>query len=184
MRIDKKSHKKVIIISVIAALILAAAGFAGYYYLYRNDTKHSTTGVSLERTPEDKKLEQNLKDNPQQKQQATQTDQPSAPPVDKTTNLQQVNVVLTNTGETNGMVSASGFVSNVVESNGSCSYVFTNGPSSVTKTSTTLTNANSTTCKTVQFNASELGAGTWNVQLKYSSPTSTGSSNTLQVAVS
>lgn len=180
----KKSHKKAIIVSIVLLVIIIAGAVAGYRYMHRNDIKRNSSGISTEQTPQDKKLEQNLNSDPSKKQQATQTDQPTAPTVDKTTNLQQVNVILTNTGETNGMVSASGFVSNVVEANGTCNYVFTNGSRSVTKTSTTLTNASSTTCKTVQFSATELGAGTWSVQLKYNSPTSAGSSNTLEVTVS
>lgn len=181
-----KSNRSKIIISIVAVLLLVAVGVGAYFYLHRhdNDIKRNPNGISTEQTPQDKKLQQDLNNDPSKKQQTTQTDQPPAPTIDKTTNLQQVNVILTNTGESNGMISASGFVSNAVEANGTCSYVFTNGSMSVTKTSTTLTNANSTTCKTIQFSASELSRGTWNVQLKYSSPTSAGSSNTLEVSVS
>ena len=181
---QKKSSKKTILIisSILVLALVAVAG--GYWYIHRGDSKRDVNGVSTERTSQDKELEQKLNSNPEQKQQTTQTDHPAAPSVDKTTSLQQVNVILTNTGETNGFVSASGFVSNAIESTGTCTYVFTNGQKIVEKTSTTLTNSTSTTCKTVKFSASELSAGTWKVQLKYSSPTSTGSSNTLDLVVS
>lgn len=175
---------KVIIASIAAVLLVGGAAVGGLMYSQRNDIKRDPKGVSTERTPQDKQLEQNLNNHPDQKQQTTQTDHPTAPSVDKSTNLQQVNVILTNTGEANGSISASGFVSNAVESTGVCTYVFTSGSKNVEKTSTTLTNSTSTTCKSVQFSASELNSGTWKVQLKYSSPTSTGSSNTLDLVVS
>lgn len=180
------SAKTKLLIGVLAGVLVLAGGAGAYFYLHRhdNDIKRNPQGISVEQTPQDKKLAEELNSDPSKKQQATQTDTPPAPTVDKSTNLQQVNVILTNTGESNGMVSASGFVSNVVESSGTCTYVFTNGQKSIEKTSTTLPNSTSTTCKTVQFNASELSAGTWKVQLKYASPTSAGTSNTLEVTVS
>lgn len=187
MRINNHTpHRTVrnVIVSITILLLIGGATVGVFMYFHRNDITRNPSGMSVEQTPQDKQLEQKLNDNPAQKQQTTQTDHPGAPTVDKTTNLQQVNVILTNTSEANGSVSASGFVSNAVESTGTCTYVFTNGQKSVEKTSTTLTNSTSTTCKTVQFAASELGRGTWKVQLKYTSPTSTGSSNTLEVAVS
>jgi flagellar basal body-associated protein FliL len=187
MRINNhNNHRtaKIVIVSIAAVLLVGSATVGAFMYFHRNDIKRNSNGISTEQTPQDKQLEQNLNNNPDQKQQTTQTDHPAAPSVDKATNFQQVNVILTNTGETNGSVSASGFVSNTVESTGTCKYVFTNGQKSVEKTSTTLTNSTSTTCKTVQFSASELSAGTWKVQLKYSSPTSTGLSNTLDLVVS
>jgi hypothetical protein len=180
---SRNNSKKVVIIVVAIAIILAVIGAAGYFYLHRNDIKRDENGVSIEQTPQDKKQEQDLKDDPTKKQQPTQTDRPTEPTVDQKSQLQQVNVVLTNTGVTNGTVSASGFVSNVIESNGTCKYIFTNGQKTVEKTSTTLTNPTSTTCKTVEFNSSELGTGTWKVKINYSSSASTGVSNELEVTI-
>jgi hypothetical protein len=181
---SKKSYKKTILIIASILVLALAVAIGGYLYMRTGNNKYDSNGISTERTLQDKQLEKKLDSNPDQKQQATQTDHPTTPSVDESTNLQQVNVILTNTGEVDGSVSASGFVSDVVESTGTCTYVFTNGQKTVEKVSNTLTNATSTTCKTVQFSASDLSAGTWEVQLKYSSPTSTGSSNMLNLVVS
>lgn len=169
------------LVTVLALLLLAALGYALYAYLNKDTIKRDADGVSVERTQQDIKLEDELKNDASRKQQATQTDKPSQPAVDEETNLQKANVVLTNTGYMDDLVSASGFVSNIVEQTGSCKYIFTNGERVVEKTSSTLVNSSSTTCKTVEFPRSELGAGSWKVHIIYSSSASYGKSNELEV---
>lgn len=182
---NKRNKTKNIAIISLSILFVLGATFAVYAFIHRNDDeiKRDASGTSIERTPQDKALEENLENNPSDKTDSSQTDTPQAPSVEEGTNLQKVNVVLTNVGETNGTVSASGFVSNAVEVDGKCTYVFTKGQEVYKKESTTLTNANSTTCKTVNFPSSELSSGTWKVDIEYSSAASAGKSNTLEVTV-
>jgi hypothetical protein len=184
MRIQHQTNrrKKVALSALILALVVAGA-FGVYTYLHRDDTKRDSSGTSLERTPQDLKLEEELKNDAAKKEQNTQTDQSTTPTVNQDTNLQQVNVVLTNTGQDNNTISASGFVSNAVEEGGVCKYIFSNGQKTIQKTSTTLVNASSTTCKTIRFDKSELTTGPWKVQIEYISSVSTGKSNILEVDV-
>lgn len=169
------------LVTVLALLLLAALGYALYTHLNKDTIKRDANGVSVERTQQDLKLEEELKNDASRKQQATQTDRPSEPAVDEKTNLQKANVVLTNAGYTDDSVSASGFVSNIVEQTGSCKYVFTSGERVIEKSSGTLVNSSSTTCKTVEFPKSELGAGPWKVHIVYSSDMAYGKSNELEV---
>ena len=132
--------------------------------------------VSLERSESEKEAIEALEDDPSLKTQNNQNDTPAEP--EKTSSgKNEANVLLTNAGISNGTVSASGFVTNLVEDGGDCSYKFTNGSSSVVKTSKTLMNPTSTTCETVSFPASELTSGNWKVVLSYSSSASTGASS-------
>lgn len=185
MRIQSKktwSKKKAAIVALLI-VVVGAGTYSAYVYFHKDDIKRDDKGVSVERTPQDVKLEEELNKDPAKKEQTSQTDHPATPEVNNQTGLQNASVVLTNTGETNGEVSASGFVSNVVEESGTCKYIFTKGDATVEKTSTTLPNANSTTCKTVHFDKSELGVGVWKTALEYNSSTSSGRSNELEVTI-
>lgn len=179
-----KNHKiKVVVIVLLFVVAVLVAALGGYMYIHKDDIKRDANGTSTERTGQDIKLEEDLKSNPENKSNNTQTDTPTAPAVDTETKLQKVNVILTYTGQSGDMVSASGFVSNAIEEGGSCKYVFISDQKTVEKTSTTLANANSTTCKTVRFDKSELAAGLWKVQIEYTSSVSTGKSNILEMNV-
>lgn len=187
----KKSRKKgrksaVIIVSIIAVLL--AGYFATAVFLdlppFNDDSKSSIDSdsseqfVNIQRTESEKQASKNLEENPEQKVQNNQNDTPDSPD-SSNSGKQSVNVLLTNVGVFNGMVSASGMVTNVAEQGGGCSYVFTNGSQTLTKTSSTLTNPTSTTCQTVSFPVSELTIdGTWTVKLHYSSSASEGVSGT------
>lgn len=184
MRIEKSNSKRVKIIStaVVAVVLLGLGVTVWNWYVHKDDIKRDANGVSIERTAQDKKLEEELNKDPGKKE-LVQSDRPEDPSVDSNTNLKSVNVILTNTGMNNDNVTASGFVSNVVESDGTCTFVFTNDQKTLKKQSETLPNPTSTTCKSISFNKSELGSGTWKVQIQYSSSESAGMSNEMELVV-
>jgi hypothetical protein len=64
-------------------------------------------------------------------------------------------------------------VSGVVEDNGTCTFVFTQGSNTITKTSAGVANASTTICALLSpAPSSFLGKGGWNVALNYTSSTS------------
>lgn len=179
-----KSFKKRTVLIVMVLLLLVGV-VVSVIYFNRNDgdIKRDADGISVERTDQDRRLEKSLSDNPEQKSQQTQTDVPVRPKIDQQTQLQRVNAVLTNVRQQADQVNASGFVSNVIEENGNCTYVFTKGETTIEKPSGTLTNASSTTCKTVEFDKNELSPGVWVVHVEYLSPFSSGKSNELELSI-
>jgi hypothetical protein len=71
-----------------------------------------------------------------------------------------------------------GLISGVVEDGGTCTYVFTKGSETITKTSAGVANVSSTNC--VLFNpapSSFLSSGSWVVSLSYTSATTSVKSN-------
>lgn len=66
-------------------------------------------------------------------------------------------------------VSASGYVSGVVEDDGTCVFTFSNGLEEVVAESTGITDARSTSCGTVQVPAESFVRGSWTVTLSYMS---------------
>ena len=180
----KKSYKKTIVITCIVLVTILVISFVGYWYTHKDThIPRDANGVSTQRTPHDLNLEQELIRDLSKKLKAIAADRPVAASIDQSTHKQQANVVLTHIGATERMISASGFISNVVESDGVCIFRFIKGSKSIEKNATTLSNPSSTTCKTVRFSASELGVGTWQVQLDYRSSRSTGVSGILEVTL-
>ena len=187
MNIKNKKNRLVrVILPVVAALVITGLGGTWWYLdssTSKDDVKRDNKGTSLERSNSENTETKNIETDPDAKG-TTGSDAPSAPETNKETGLNKANVILTSTG-TNGdnTVDSSGFVSNVVEDNGKCTFIFTQGAKSVRKDTTTSTNPTSTTCKTVRFDKSELGTGEWSVVLEYTSPTSSGTSNSSKVTL-
>lgn len=177
--------QKIILAALVVGILAIAVGVSAVKRSHNQQmsTSRDKNGISQQRTPQDIALENQLNNDPSRKSGSTQSDRPADPKIDNTTNLQKVNVILTNSNVSGGTVSASGFVSNVVESNGVCTYTFAKQAESIKKTSATLPNATSTTCTTVQFPVSELSSGTWQVSLGYASGASAGDSNVLELVV-
>lgn len=182
-RIKKNSSvkKKLLIVLAVLAILVGvymAVAYVKHIFPFSAQSPTYAPGTHIineNKTGTEKQATSDLKTNPQDKVQNNQTDTPATPSVDTGTGKQQANVVITNASLSGGDVSVSGFVTNVVESDGLCVYTFTNGSSKVIKTTDVLPNATSTTCATTTFPASDLSpSGTWSVVLSYSSPESAG----------
>lgn len=181
---NKKLSKKIIILVLAAILAILTYVLVAKYNQWppfvadaMQTHEPGTEIINMDRTKTEEDATKNLQENPDDKLKNEQVDQPSHPDINTSTGKQSVNVLITNAGVLNGQVSASGFVTNIAENDGSCEYIFEKGSTRVTMKTTTLVNATSTTCKTTTFSASELGErGEWTVILKYTSSTSEGTS--------
>jgi flagellar basal body-associated protein FliL len=186
MKIKTKKSKLKVIIAIVIVLVLAAAAYLAlafykHYPPFMEAQQKTTDGqtVNLERSDAENEKIKDIQDNPESKTKNDQNDTPKPPTQNTSSGKQSVNVLLTNASIINNTVRASGFVTNIVEEGGECTYIFTNGTSTLTKKATTLTNPTSTTCETVTFSPAELPVGgTWKVVLKYSSSKAEGTSNT------
>jgi hypothetical protein len=182
MKINKSRKINLAILATIAVIVLGIgyAGAAYFWHLppFKVASKSYAPGeqvTNLQRSDIEKEATKNLENNPDQKLQNEQTDTPQAPSQTTTNGKQAVNVSLTSVGISNGVINASGMVTNLVEEGGVCTYTFTNANQKVAKISTTSTNPTSTTCTRITFSADELPAsGTWTVQLSYSSAKAEG----------
>ena len=134
--------------------------------------------VSTEKSDQEKQQIEKLDEKPAMKTERSQTDTPVSPTVNTDTQKQNVNVMLTNVGQSidKSTVDASAFITNAVESTGKCTYFFTNKQSSavVKKEVEVMPNPTTTTCKTTRFSSQELSQGIWVVSVEYNSDTSYG----------
>ncbi len=100
--------------------------------------------------------------------------------VEKNSNgLKKANVVLNDPYQTeDGKTIISSTITNVVETDGNCNYIFTNNSTSLTKKTRVLPNAKNTVCEAVVLDKGSLSAGEWKVRLEYKSKASEGVSET------
>jgi len=92
--------------------------------------------------------------------------------------LKRANVVVNEPYEENGNIIISSMITNIVETEGNCVYIFTNDSRSITKKTRVLPNAKNTICEAVVLEKKSLAAGKWKVRLEYKSNYSEGRSET------
>lgn len=190
MKIKKSAKIKQPIIVTIVIVVIVAAGYmlyASYNHLPPFQSSSPLPGdytINQQKSDTEKQQIQKLKDDPSQKVVNQQTDTPSTPAVDPASNKQVASVVITYASIQNETVSVSGFVSNVAEDGGTCTYTFTKDGLDVKKVSSSMSNPTSTTCSTLNFPASQLTSGVWTVKLVYSSTSSYGESSSKDITKS
>lgn len=81
-------------------------------------------------------------------------------------------------------ISANGSVNNVVENGGTCTLTASKGSTVRSISKQSIANATTTACGEMTIPASQLGSGDWVIELKYSSNTASGSSDTQTVHIS
>ena len=112
--------------------------------------------------------------------------QPSDPPAEERPSGGAADVVITYgyVDPTTAAVVVAGYVGNVVEETGTCTLKLTKGATVLEAESTGMADAGSTACGALQIDASQLTAGTWTAVLEYSSPTTSGTSDSMTIEVS
>lgn len=178
------SRKKTFLFVMVGLVLVIGAAIYVQYALKATPRTFDTTkqGVNLERSVSEKAAESALKQNPEQKLENNQSDTPQLPTQPSQSGKIKVNVVLTNAENRKDVINAGGMITDIVESTGVCTYTFSSQGTTVTKTSSTLVNPTSTTCKSISFSAEELSnKGSWTVQLSYASDAYEGTSNEKEI---
>lgn len=194
-KLSKLSRKKIISISLLAAVVVAGSYVAAAYYnkwLPFSDQDKAFTvddqgrGVNPNKTKTEKKDTKNVEDNPDNKSARPNTDVTPQPKTDPQTKKQSVYVLMTSVEQSvdKHTITASGFVTNAVEQDGTCTYVFTLGNRVVKKTTGVIPGPSSTSCQTMRVSRDELGAaGKWTVSIEYNSGRSHGVADGMTVVV-
>jgi len=163
----KKPHKKRLNIKALAIMGIAVLVVGGGVYAYirhRDQPKpiSAPAGVNLApATPQEKAESQQNKERIVQQQATT-------PPT--TSTKKSVGVVITNAS----MTSVNAYVTGVFEDGGVCTATFTQGTTTITKTSTGFSNVSYTQCPPITPNLPNTDP--WSVTMSYSSATAEGTS--------
>lgn len=180
---NRKLRVVIPVILISAVLLIAAAVYLrSFLFADTSSPQPGEKTINLERSDSEKKASENITQHPEEKLKNPSTDIPPQPVTNPNTGLQEANVLVTNVGIFNNIVSASGMVTNLTEEGGICTYVFQKNSVSIEKKSKSLVNPTSLTCETVSFPVDELSErGDWSVSLKYTSNTATGVSPTKEL---
>lgn len=165
-KLQKKSKKNLLIIVAILAVVVLA--IVGVWLLNRSDdsklSNESTDQVANEinfnpPTEEEKQAAEDKKDE-------IVAEQNNPPAVSNT-----ANVVITDASQYGDIVEIRAFVSNRIDSSGSCAVTLTKGTSTITRTQNATADASTTQCGTFEIPRSDFpSSGSWSVVVTYSAP--------------
>jgi hypothetical protein len=165
-----KPSKKIILIVAVFALLLGAA-----IYFWQNQSEKLSQTESDKPintidysgpTDEEKEAGDLQKENNKSREE---TDGQTTPP-------SNADIVLVDAGQYENIVEVRAYVSNIYADDGNCSVKLTNGSQTITRTSEAFKDVKTTQCGTFKIDRTEFSAaGTWNLTVSYSSPTSVGS---------
>lgn len=168
----KKSQQRLAILIVILALC-AAAG-AAVYYKHTQDNKKASAGGTGASIQAEKKTTEEFDKNLQKTKNDSKSDAGKTA-VDP--NLKVANVILVDSSSTQ----TRGYISNVLEDNGTCAVTLTQGDTKVTETSLGFIDVSKTACAPISY--SKLSSGEWTATLSYSSATASGTSEPKRISV-
>jgi hypothetical protein len=80
-------------------------------------------------------------------------------------------------------VSASGYVTGVIEDGGTCTFTFEHQTQTLVASSTARTDASDTSCGMIQLPLSQFAPGTWSVRLQYKSSHAHASSDAMKLNI-
>lgn len=176
MKIKNTSHKAKFVYWIILVVIVIILGVAAYIYTSRNSTSTDSQKVNNSpATTEQIEAGEDIKRSTVEQNEAQTKPNSNDPGPD-------FSVSITAASQNGAMVSIRSLISDTLSQTGTCTLSITNGSKSTTKTASTQALANSSTCQGFDIQTSELGAGTWNIQLNVTaSSRATSTSKTLDV---
>lgn len=193
---SQRKYKTLII--VIAMLLLGVISYGTYAYVTKSlwpFQETQDTSIDADRgvndvdygppTEQDTANSQNAKERILEEGEGSGNDsnQSTSPSPDQP--KQPVAITVSYAGIQNSQLEIRAFSSSVIEGSGTCTATITkSGSRTITRSTPAFIDASSTICEPIFVPRSELSAGTWNVNVTYSSSTHSGSSGAYEVEVS
>lgn len=174
---------KKVIITIMLVLLVASIGLAAYAWLSKDDDNSytDTDGITYQEATEAEKQEsENIK-----KENSEQIDNSQgAPTSNESGQKKTVTPIITAwSQDSSGDLRINGYVPEVTEEDGTCSYTLTNGNMEVEQSRSALLNAQSTSCGQIVISSNKLSPGQWKITLTYSSSNSKGTSDETTIQI-
>lgn len=174
MKIHKKklsSRFKYLLVGAILAVVVVAA--SAWFYLGPTPAKHNNSDTPstinyAPATPQEKAESDQHKQDIVHNQGQSDTNAPPSTP-------SSVTPIIVDTNQYGNAVEVRGFVPQITESNGTCTYTFT-GASTFTRQQAAVADATTTRCPVIALPSTLFAKGTWNVTITYKSPLHEGTS--------
>lgn len=161
----RKSARKLVLIALSTLSILLLAGFGLAKILDDGSGQGTTAGedASLKPATSEEKQES------ESRKEEIVEEQKSQNSADSSSDIKSVTVVITEANSTG----VRGYVQGIFEEGGTCTATATQGPQTITKTSTGFQNVSYTQCAPINW-APSLSGGSWTVSLSYKSAAASG----------
>lgn len=184
-----KRNKSIIVwcISIIILLALLTTGWLTYAYRQHtwpysspqsDNTSDSTINYS---SPTNQEVDEGQDAKRRASDSATND---GAPPSDASKDSKRsVSVGVSYAGVVDNKLEVRAFVDGVIEGNGTCTAIMTNGSQSLSKSAPAFIDASSSICEPIQQDTSGLTPGQWQVTVKYTSPDAQGISDKVMVTI-
>jgi hypothetical protein len=185
MKIQKKKRVKgALIIALVVVFVLA--GGATYWYLDsngffgRNDDKKTQNASKSEDAPAGQIDNETTTDSDSDKKGNN-----DKPPVETDSSGKKVaQIVIVDASQYDNIFEVRAGVNNLAEDNGTCEFTFTRGNNSLSYTSAAIFSGTGIDCQTIDIPVEDFTPkGEWQMVVKYTSPTSAGSSQTKKVMI-
>lgn len=188
---NKKQNKtatKDISVFILAVLLVAAITFGVVALIKQSQSKENgekdsaqdkNTASEILKTEEDLQDEDKVADSSNDAKDRMEADEKTKVPVETDeSGLIIANPEISFVAEEGNKIAAGGAIYNVNESEGTCTYIFSKGDSTITASTKILPNPGYISCETARIEKSKFSSGTWNVKIQYKSNTAEGESET------
>lgn len=188
MQIDKKSNKivgKKFLISMATVVLLAAITYGTFAYTnntwpfgsgntLENSTLEDSNGNKISDQPADDANQERVNDKKERERKRIEQNEKNE---QNRKGKKNVDVVITTQYQDSDGVHVNGYVSGVIENDGTCKLTLTheNGKT-VSTTRKSHVNATNTTCGQSTISQDKLSSGKWTISLSYNSENATGKS--------
>lgn len=182
MRIRTKKKKRLLILPLIAGILLLG-GTVLAVFIIRGDDKpkelETTNQSGINFGPPTEEDKQEVDRNKEEI-----SSENNAPPPSTQDGRAVRNPIITYAQEFDGNIEVTGYVPGVIEENGMCKVEFTNGNTRFSRESKGFADVNRTSCTPFTVPVNEfVPKGKWRITLSYSSSSSIGTSQALEIEV-
>lgn len=183
---NKNTKIQSVIFCVVAIIVSGAVTF-GVFMLARHLNTHDSNNKSpntteqnspdIIRTEEDAKDEEKAAASSMDAKDRAEAAENAKTEVEKNSaGLKVAKPELSFVAAEGDKIAVGGFIPNINETEGTCTFVFTKDSETVTESTGILPNPSYISCETARIEKSRFTSGTWNVKIKYKSNLSEGES--------
>jgi len=169
--------KRKILIVVIAILVAATIVYTVYAAVLKHNSTDSSNPTDTSSSSSSNKKVDSSPATPQQVQAGNDTklNTVNNSAQSGTGSSTPLSVSITAANQNGATVSVRSLIDGIVSQSGTCTITVTNGSKTYSNTASVQALANSSTCQGFDIQTSQLGTGSWNIQLSVSIGTQTGS---------
>lgn len=173
---SKKNKKKLVAVIIAAVLVVSSISALGYF-VYIKPKMDKPSETPIQKINLEPPTQQELKESESIKKN-------SVDPSNTTSNTSSVTVVVSNTYNDGTSLEIRAFVPGIIESNGTCMAELSKGSNKFSANSKAFADATTTQCETIIIPLANFAEkGTWNLNVKYTSSKSSGTSANTEVEI-